>query len=57
MTAVCVRLDNAVPPRGQTPPSLQIALAQDYHFKLGGSKLVNSLVTFHVDPSTNLITR
>ncbi len=36
---------------------MQIALAQDYHFKTGGSKLVNSLITFHVDPSNNLIKR
>ncbi|WRT66689.1 uncharacterized protein IL334_003649 [Kwoniella shivajii] len=37
------------------PPSVQVSLSQLYHFKTAGSKLVNSLVTFHVDPSSNLI--
>lgn len=39
------------------PPSLQISLSQDYHFKTGGSKIVDSLITYHVDPTTRLITR
>ncbi|WWC88987.1 uncharacterized protein L201_003903 [Kwoniella dendrophila CBS 6074] len=39
------------------PPSVQIVLSQLYHMKPTGSKLVNSLVTFHVDPKSNLILR
>ncbi|WVQ67423.1 uncharacterized protein L199_005619 [Kwoniella botswanensis] len=39
------------------PPSVQISLSQLYKMKPAGEKLVNSLVTFHVDPSSNLITR
>ncbi|WWC62228.1 uncharacterized protein I303_104824 [Kwoniella dejecticola CBS 10117] len=37
------------------PPSVQISLSQLYKMKPTGEKLVNSLVTFHVDPSSNLI--
>ncbi|OCF43052.1 hypothetical protein I317_03146 [Kwoniella heveanensis CBS 569] len=40
------------------PPSVQFTLSQLYKFKVPPSeKLVNSLVTLHVDPSSNLITR
>ncbi|WWC94443.1 hypothetical protein V866_001289 [Kwoniella sp. B9012] len=39
------------------PPSVQISLSQLYKMKPAGEKLVNSLVTFHVDPSSNLILR
>ncbi|KAK4686467.1 hypothetical protein P7C73_g3655, partial [Tremellales sp. Uapishka_1] len=39
------------------PPSVQFSLSQDYTFKgIGTQKLVDSLITLHVDPSTNLIT-
>lgn len=38
------------------PPSFQIALAQNYTMKMGGAqKLVNSKLTFHIDPSSKLI--
>ncbi|RXK35580.1 hypothetical protein M231_07165 [Tremella mesenterica] len=39
------------------PPSVQFALAQNYHVKTPQTtKLVNSLITLTVDPSTKLIT-
>ncbi|KAK6909848.1 hypothetical protein I204_04763 [Kwoniella mangroviensis CBS 8886] len=38
-------------------PSVQISLSQLYKMKPAGEKLVDSLVTFHVDPSSNLILR
>lgn len=35
---------------------MQFSLSQDYYFKVGSAnKLVNSLITLHVDPHTNLI--
>ncbi|KAK8864703.1 hypothetical protein IAR55_001955 [Kwoniella newhampshirensis] len=38
------------------PPSVQFTLSQLYHFKFPPmEKLVNSLITLHVDPSSNLI--
>ncbi|WVR06762.1 hypothetical protein IAU60_003797 [Kwoniella sp. DSM 27419] len=40
------------------PPSVQFSLSQDYTFKgINSNKLVNSLITLHVDPSSNLITQ
>ncbi|EIW65968.1 hypothetical protein TREMEDRAFT_66057 [Tremella mesenterica DSM 1558] len=40
------------------PPSVQFALAQNYHVKTPQTtKLVNSLITLTVDPSTKLITQ
>ncbi|GHJ89373.1 hypothetical protein NliqN6_5775 [Naganishia liquefaciens] len=40
------------------PPSLQISLTQEYHFKgVGSQKTVDSKITFHRDPATNLILR
>lgn len=42
----------------QKPPSVQFALAQNYTMKTPKTdKLVNSKITLHVDPSTNLITK
>lgn len=39
------------------PPSMQVSLSQDYHFKTGGNKVVDSLITLQVDPKTKLIIR
>lgn len=42
----------------QKAPSVQFALAQLYKIKTPSQeKLVNSKITLHVDPSTNLITK
>lgn len=42
----------------QKAPSVQFALAQLYKLKTPSTeKLVNSKITLHVDPSTNLITQ
>ena len=44
--------------RYQQPPSVQISLSQLYTLKMPKTdKLVKSLITFHVDPKTNLITQ
>ncbi|ORY26325.1 hypothetical protein BCR39DRAFT_470405 [Naematelia encephala] len=40
------------------PPSIQFSLSQLYKLKLPPTeKLVNSLITLHVDPSSNLIVK
>ncbi|KAI5451332.1 hypothetical protein NCC49_001926 [Naganishia albida] len=40
------------------PPSLQISLSQEYHFRgIPGQKTTDSKITFHRDPKTNLILR
>jgi hypothetical protein len=53
-----VILSNAYMLTEQKAPSVQFALAQLYKIKTPSQeKLVNSKITLHVDPSTNLITK